>query len=895
MVREPQQISTTAKIPSQPTPFIGRADEVADITELLAEPHCRLLTLIGPGGVGKTRLAMQTASQLLDNFLHGVFFVPLQAVQAAEFLASAVADAIDLSVAGHGDTNIQLLNQLRDKKMLLVLDNFEHLLPHAQEGDNTGLNLLTDILTTAAGVKLLVSSREVLSLQEEWLYPVEGLPFPTPTQTPHLTRERQVEPTVDSYDAVRLFVERARRVRRDFSLAVEQADIVRICQLVEGMPLALELAAAWTKLVACSVIAAEIKRNCDFLATGLRNVPVRQRSMRAVFDQSWQLLSEHERSVFERLSVFRGGFQRDAGEQIAGATLATLSALVDKSLLRAEPGGRYQIHDLLRQYAAEHLVQSPEHVADVYDLHCAYYTNFLEQRTADLEGGRQRQALREIEADLENIRAAWQWAVELVRVEDIQKATRAYYYFCDLQGRYREGADAFEKAIRKLDSVEPAGQVGSTLAQLLVWLGWHHIRLGKLEMAKTTLDRSRAMYHDLHLSPPPGFATEPLTGLGVLANILGDYTTAAKLGEQARLNCEARADKHNLQVAFYILTNAAFAQGQYEVARRYAEQAYGVTLETDNRWMMAYILSDLGNVARAQADYAQAKLHYQSSYRMKKEFKDPEGMAVALNHLAKIAWLQGSYQEAEQLYRQSLSIYQSIGDQGGLATVLYGLGMTACALNNHALAQQYFQQALEITLTMHFVPLTLSILAGIGEMMLKTARPERGIELLTLVHHHPASDRETKDRAQQSLAFYESQLPPDVFAVAVQRGSSLNLETMVTSVEAELAASDTLAEQGSPQAQDHQAQPGQAAGSRSRDGGEPLASAKRPTLVEPLTPREQEVLNLIAEGLTNQQIADVLIISVGTVKSYTAQIYGKLNVNNRTQAAARARELNILS
>jgi ATP/maltotriose-dependent transcriptional regulator MalT len=604
--------------------------------------------------------------------------------------------------------------------------------------------------------------------------------------------------------------------------------------------------------------------------------------MRAVFDHSWELLNEEERTVFKRLSVFRGGFRRKAAEQVAKATLPILTALVDKSLLRWDPDGRYQIHELLRQYAAEHLVLSPDDIAQVYDRHCAYYADFLYRRAEGITSSRQLEVIQEVAAELENVRAAWAWAVQQGDVANIQKAT-IFYQFCDSQGRFQEGTDALEKAMVSLESAEPSSQRDLTLAAVLVYLGWLYIRLGRLEKARDTLERSQIIFNDLGVPPSPGLGTDPLTGLGVLANTLGNYAEAERLAEEARQLGQARADKQNLQIAFYILANAASAQGQYEAGRRYAQQAYDLTQETDNYWFMAYVLSDLGNIARALGDYAQARQYYQASYAIKQEFNDPEGTAVALNHLGKVAWLQQSYQEAENLYQQSLAIYQEINDQGGLATSLNGLGATAYALGHYQGAQQYFQQALQITTKMQFVPLTLSILNGLAELLGQTGQPEQAVELLALVLHHPASDYETKARAQQLLARYKQEFPPELFAAAIERGQASSLETGVATLQTNLAASS----------QDEGTQSRLKA--KTKNTAFHLSSLNPQPLVEPLTPRELEVLGLIAEGLTNQQIAGALVISVGTAKFYTSQIYSKLNVSSRTQAVARAREINLLS
>jgi predicted ATPase/DNA-binding CsgD family transcriptional regulator len=889
-------------LPPQPTPFFGRANEVVELIGLLTDPTCRLLTLVGPGGIGKTRLAIQTAGQLpearslnqAEGSVHDVYFVSLQSINSTDFLISAIANALRLTLSGQEPAARQLFNHLRVKEILLILDNFEQLL--GLGGDA----LLADLLETAPKVKLLVTSREALNLQEEWLYPVHGLPFPPFSSQPSpeaaagvsSLKSLALEKERERYSAIQLFVERARRVRRDFSLADEWAGIVRICQLTDGMPLALELAASWVKTLNSAAIAAEIQQSVDFLTTSLRNIPEQHRSMRAVFDRSWQQLNPPEQEVFKRLSVFRGGFRRAAAEQVAGGSLTTLSALVDKSLLRWESDGRYQIHGLLRQYAEERLEQSPEKAAQVHYLHSAYYADFLAQQAAAMTGGKQREATREIAADLENIRAAWQWAVQTVNVAAIQKSIYTLQLFYDIQSRYLESMMAFEQAIQSLDSQDPTEQTTFTIAYVLVYLGWACIRTGQLDQAQSAFDRSSRIFNELGMSPPVGFGTDPLLGLGILANIRGDYARATQLGEEAHRLNQARNDKHNLQIAFYVLTNAALAQGQYQAARDYAQQAYRLTKETNNLWFSAYVLNDLGNIARAQGDYAQARQHYQAGYHIREEFDDPEGMALALNHLGEIAWLQGQYQEARKLHQQSQTIYRQIDDQGGLAASLNGLGNAAGAMGDYLAAQQCFQQALQITTRIQFVPLTLTILIGIAELWQKIAHIEESAELLVFALQHPATGFEARAKARQLLSHYQTELPAHISAATAPAETTSDFERVITWVQVKLTRPiDAKRKDSDLKIEDKQLQ---------TEPEKPpfLPSIPHPppsALPEPLTPRELEVLFLIAAGLTNQQIAEQLVISVGTTKFYTSQIYSKLNVSSRTQAVAYARDLGLLA
>jgi predicted ATPase len=301
-------------------PLVGRQAELEQINERLAQPECRLLTLVGVGGSGKTRLALEVAAQQEHSFAGGVVWAPLQAVDAESYLVSALADAAGISLTGMDEPFAQLIRYLRDKRLLLVLDNFEQLLDTTQ--------LLVDILQAAPGVKILVTSREALKVQQEWLCHIAGLAFPASQVTGNLL----------DYAAVQLFVERARQARPAFSLVEEQAGVVRICQLVEGLPLALEIAASWTHMLRCAAIGAEIQSRLDFLRTHLRDLPDRHRSLQPVFDQTWQRLSAGLQHVFACVAVLRGSFDLEAAREIGGARLEDLAQLVDKCLLSVTTG-----------------------------------------------------------------------------------------------------------------------------------------------------------------------------------------------------------------------------------------------------------------------------------------------------------------------------------------------------------------------------------------------------------------------------------------------------------------------------------------------------------------------------------------------------------------------------
>lgn len=335
-----------SSLPALFTPLVGREVELAALARLLRNPQCRLLTLIGQVGIGKTRLAIEVASTQGELFPDGVYFVPLVSLPSPEFIVPTIADALGFTLSASIDPKLQLLNHLREKCLLLVLDGLEHLLE--------GAGLLAELLQQAPALKLLVTSCERLSLQAEWLFVLQGLPVPPFDQV------QQAE----EYGAVKLFVRSAGQAQVGFKLSAEERPwVVRICQLVEGMPLAIELAAVWVRLLSCREIAQEIERTLDFLSASARDLPERHRSMRAAFDHSWHLLSIEEQQALAKLSIFRGCFQREAAAEVAGVSLPLLTALVDKSLLRCNQcheTGRYSLHELIRQYAADKLHENFE-------------------------------------------------------------------------------------------------------------------------------------------------------------------------------------------------------------------------------------------------------------------------------------------------------------------------------------------------------------------------------------------------------------------------------------------------------------------------------------------------------------------------------------------------------
>ncbi|MBK9125089.1 MAG: tetratricopeptide repeat protein [Chloroflexi bacterium] len=825
--------------------FIGREQETAAVFRSLQNPDCRLLTLVGPGGIGKTRLALHVAGLAEDHFDDGCRWIDLQPISSVDLIGHTIADAIDLTVSG--DPFQQIANSLKNRHMLLVLDNFEHLLD--------GALLLTPLLAAAPAVKLLITSREALNLREEWIHHLEGLSYPMDHHAGDIR----------TYAAVELFAATAERLNPSFGLENDKEAVIRICRHVDGMPLALELAASWARTLSCAQIAAEIERGFGLLTAKARNLPERHRSIQIIFRQTCDMLTQVEYAVFKRLAVFRGGFTWEAAEHVAEASIPILSVLIDKSLLKHASGDRYQMHELVRQYAAEQLSAIPDEMQRVRERHSVFFMSFLKHWEVSIMGGGQREGIAALKADMDNVRTAWQWAVEHAAVALIEQGATALAEYGQVQSHYQEAAVSFEQAVASLGRQQPTQRLERTKLLISHYLAGFYLRIGRLSEAEQILLECEATYHRLGITPVAGFTTDPAFNLGILALIRGNYAAALQYGEQARQTSETYPHPNNRQLAYHLLAEAAIGLGDYKSAERYAQKSYALLVETGNRWFMAYTFNQLGTIARALRDYQTARQYFEASYTIREEFNDPEGMALALNHLGEIALQQQAYGDAGIFFHKSLTIYDEISDRGGSARARNGLAITAMAVRDYQAARDQLKRALEIAVEIQFVSFILTILMNIGELLARVGLMDRAATLLSLVAHQPAASHDTQLLSLGLLEQFKLERLPD---------------TQVP--ELDIVVSSLL--QVFPEI------PAEAASVREH----PYTPKFQQFSVEPLTEREQEVLHYIAEGLQNREIAQKLIVTVGTVKAHVNHIYSKLDVTNRVQAVVRARELNLL-
>jgi DNA-binding NarL/FixJ family response regulator/predicted ATPase len=750
------------RLPNPSTSFVGRAGELADILALLDDPACRLLTLSGPGGVGKTRLAIEVARQASNRFADGVVFVDLQSEVTVDLLPVAIAEAAGLRLQGQRSPREQILRFVGQGNRLIVLDNMEHLLE--------GADLVTDILGDAPNVKLLVTSREVLGLDER-IYQVEPLsPEGGPTGR-------------DDNAAVHLFIDRARRVRHDFDAAVERPAIAEICRMVGGMPLAIELAAVWVGALDCSQIAAEIRRPLDFLTSARRDIPERHRSMSAVFDYSWSRLSNDERAVFARLAVFHGGFTHEAARNVTGADLRTLQALVQKSLLRFRGGGLYDLHELVRQYAETKLAERGE-LEFGRAAHAGWFLDVLTRALPGLGGADQRGTLARIEADIGNIRAAWTWAVEGEHLAGRAEAIQAMGIFHQARSRFFEGAVACQAAVASLDTEPPDRDRAAALATALCQAGWFDLRLGHYDPSWRAFRRAAALIRDFDLPYLDSQDSDPVLGLAFFAYGRGDMARCEDLVRGVLARAIQAGRRANQYAALSLLGRVVRYEGRHDEALAHHARAHELTLQAGDDWYRARIAYELGMTV-ADRDRQEARGYLEAAGRI---FDDPFVVTNALNGLATIDVWDARHQEAIERYHEVVARYREMGDEVGVIDALHGLNRALVRTGRPGAAAAHLREALKLSSAAGIAPLTTTLLVDASELLLNVGRPHRAAELLGFAQTHMTwSSREHGD-VPRNLRLVEQRLAPEVLAEALRKGRETHPEIAVAETLADLVA-----------------------------------------------------------------------------------------------------------
>ncbi len=681
-------------VPPTRTPFFGRGGELAQIAADLADPNCRLLTLVGPGGIGKTRLAIAATTQNAASFADGACFVGLTSVTQGELLANEILHSLDMPSPSY--PWVQLVEALCDRALLLVLDNFEQLVESAGR--------LADLLDAAPKLKLLVTSRTRLNLAAEWLIPLAGLAVPdTPAEgvvelvaaeSPPVAAWSQVE----AYSAVQLFVHGMRRLQPDVALTpADAATTVRICRLVDGNPLAIELAAGWTRTLSPAAVLAELGRGLDLLATTQRDAPERHRSIRAVFDHTWALLTPREQGVLRQLAVFRGGFTPASAAVVAGATAADLAGLVDKSWLRMRPNDRGEMHELVRQYCEErleheHEALSGESVAAVRDRFGVYIAAYLREQIAGANF--RHKVTGALVAELGNIQAVWDWVVQHGSVEVGLDLVWAIYILADMLAWMHPMVQLFaSERPRLVAQLQPtADPVRRAVAgAMLSWIEYAcaHLyrRLGLLAEEQGALTRLQALID-------AGVATPDMPH-----HILMDK------GLQAQVH------------------------GRWAEARRmYAAMLYGVTLhpvdytvmgrETGSIFLSAHCHGLAAWCALLEGDYPTAHARFRRAIALREAIGELRFRAHNLSIWAWLQYLEGDTATALHTAQQALQLSRSFGDQLGMRYACVSLGRVQTAIGQDEAARASLYDALMLGRQSGELRLILEPLTELGRLEL---------------------------------------------------------------------------------------------------------------------------------------------------------------------------------
>ena len=758
------------ELPTTHTPFVGREDELTLLESHLDTPASKLITITGLGGSGKTRLAIHTADGRRGEYLNGIVFISLLGVENAAYLPTSLATQLDIPLQSGAPVLPQLLGQLSQREMLLILDNFDHL---AAEG----ANIVQQLLTAAPDLTLLVTSREPLGLAGEQIVPLMGLPFEG-----------------ESPPAVRLFHLCAQRSKGDWGMGEEEAEtaVAQICHAVEGLPLAIELAAALLPQQPIQRIAAEIQHTLANLATRWRDMPARHRSLTATFDYSWNLLTPPEQEVLAELAIFRQAFDRATAEAITPATPALLGQLARKSLLK-QTGERYLLLAMVRQFAHAKLEEMGRAEA-LAEKHGRYYLRLLAAQEAFLTGPELHEALLTITAHLPEYHSAWHWAIRQEAWDLLGEAVESIALFFEAKGWTYEGLTWFSESMAALPPSAPNVLRG----RLITWLGYGQERTGQLAEAEATLTQGSIL-----LEAYPRWGAFAHKHLGVVAYTQGLYEQAEghyqkalslyeaigfttgiaicltsfailKLDVGAMAECEAFAQRglalaqqmgnqRESAIALAMLGRLAEHKGDYDRALAICRDNLALCEQLGDVAGLAYGHHRLGNLLRQVGQTAEAQGHYEAGLAQAERLHDPWWRALFDVRLGNLREEQKQYMEAQRLYHEAQHLCEQIGDRRGVAITNLHLGTTAAALGHEAAAFAHLKTSLQTAVAIQFAPIAL-------ESLLRLAQREQAhwpapllAQVVAFVRHHPA----TNGAWEPALVVLAEGLPAPVYSAAV--------------------------------------------------------------------------------------------------------------------------------
>jgi predicted ATPase/DNA-binding SARP family transcriptional activator/DNA-binding CsgD family transcriptional regulator len=851
-------------LPAPTTTFIGRERELSDVIGLLSS--ARLLTLTGAGGTGKTRLALHAAAAVQRAYSDGVRVVELAAVADGALVSQAVATALQVREEPGRPIMATLLEALRERRLLLVLDNCEHLCSACAE-------LAAALLSSCSHVRLLATSREPLGLGEELPWPVPALALPEPGQP--ITAERVIE-----YDAVSLFLERARLMRPTFTLTADNAAAVALlCRRLDGMPLGIELAAARVTVLTPQEMADRLDDIFALLPEHRDPHLPHHRTLRAAIDWSHMLLAEEERVLFRRLAVFAGGWTMEAAEAVCsgggivrGAILDLLARLVEQSLVvtREQEGAmRFSQLETIRQYAAEKLELAGE-ADSLRRCHAGWCMTVSEAAVEAVKGPEQAKWFSLLETEHDNLRAALRWAIEVENAEVGLRTGGSLWRFWYAHGYVSEGRDTLERLLALPCDDRETEARGNALvgAGVLAW------KLGDYQRATALLDQCLVLFH--RLGHKRGMAMA-LGNLGTVASKQGNLSLAADLYEQSLTLRREIEDRWGIANALHSLAHIVQRQGGYERAIGLYEEALALARQLGDTWSVAAYLNNLGSALLDQGNLTRAALLYDEDLALFRQLGDTLSTAISIGSLGDIARRRGEFVRAQALYGEVLPLLRELGHRDGVAALLTSLGEISLRQGDSGTATAQVHESLVLYKELGDKAGIVACLEMLGHIALIQKQAERAVPLWSAAHAIRDSlgiSLAPADQAahEDGLSAARSALGPAAFTRAWDTGHAATLEqAMLAGLTAHPFGEAVHATSTSD---------GEAAPSRL-----PTAPACRSARSTQLTARERQIAALIAAGQTNRQIAAATGIALRTVDTHVGKILGKLGVSTRAAVA----------